>query len=106
MSFYSFIQPELDFLLTEANIQMQRDMLSVIPSASRYSSGPRRLHSRFIRTHAHGGHLLKYSLISDLNAFFQVSIWNSLKWTIIYTTSIVICVNIFHENLKVHPHKS
>ena len=49
-----------------------------------------------------GVHLLKCSLISDLYDFVQVLIKEIMKSTIIFTTSMVICVNILHENLKVN----
>ena len=52
------------------------------------------------------GHLLKCSLISDLNDLFQVFIRNSLIYTIISTTSTVICVNILHDNVKVNTQNS
>ena len=52
-----------------------------------------------------GVHLLKCSLISDLYDFVQVLIKEIMKKTIIFTTSMVICVNILHEHLKVYTQK-
>ena len=105
MSFYSFIQPQFDFLLTEANYQMQRDF---------YEWPHRRQDIRLVPVvcildsfeHMHTtGIYLSTLFSSDLNYFFQVFIRNSLKYTIILTTSMVICVNILHERLKVNTQK-
>ena len=72
-------------MLTEANIPMQSDIYQLLHRTHDNSSGRRRLHDvivvRFFRggfEDGLSGHLLKCSLISDLNDFFQVFIRNSL----------------------------
>ena len=52
-----------------------------------------------------GVHLLTCSLISDLYDFVQVLIKEIMKKTVIFTTSLVICVNILHQRLKVKTQK-
>ena len=55
--------------------------------------------------HGFGVHLLKCSLISDLYDFVHVLIKEIMKKTINFTTSMVICIHILHEHLKVYAQK-
>ena len=75
------------------------------PSETGYLLGSRRLHVFDPFKDGFGVHLLKWSLISDLYDFVQVLIKEIMKKTIIFTTSMVICVNILHEHLKVYTQK-